>query len=97
MAEQARAVHDHRGRVLIAAGGTGGHIFPALAVADCLRQDGLYVDFAGTPNGMEKELVPARSYPLHCLNMRGLRGKGLVGWLLLPWRLGRATDRKSVV
>jgi UDP-N-acetylglucosamine--N-acetylmuramyl-(pentapeptide) pyrophosphoryl-undecaprenol N-acetylglucosamine transferase len=91
MAEQARAVHDHRGRVLIAAGGTGGHIFPALAVADCLRQDGLYVDFAGTPNGMEKELVPARGYPLHCLNMRGLRGKGLVGWLLLPWRLGRAT------
>lgn len=90
MAESVPAASIARGRVLIAAGGTGGHIFPALAVADCLRRDGLQVDFAGTPQGMETTLVPARGYPLHCLNMRGLRGKGLAGWLLLPWRLGRA-------
>jgi len=90
MAEHTSTVTAPRGRVLIAAGGTGGHIFPALAVADCLRRDGLQVDFAGTPQGMETKIVPARGYRLHCLNMRGLRGKGLGGWLLLPWRLGRA-------
>ena len=76
--------------VLIAAGGTGGHIFPALAVAGQLRAQGVTVDWIGTAQGLEQRLVPAAGYPLHQLQMQGLRGKGWRRWLTAPWRLGRA-------
>ncbi|MCE5359951.1 undecaprenyldiphospho-muramoylpentapeptide beta-N-acetylglucosaminyltransferase [Candidatus Igneacidithiobacillus taiwanensis] len=76
--------------VLIAAGGTGGHIFPALAVAGELRARGVRVDWIGTSQGMEQRLVPAAGFPLHALEMQGLRGKGWRRWLSAPWRLARA-------
>lgn len=77
-------------RVVIAAGGTGGHVFPALAVAGELRARGVSVDFIGTAAGMEATLVPEHGFPLHTLQMRGLRGKGLGRWLQAPWRVWRA-------
>ncbi len=76
--------------VVIAAGGTGGHIFPALSVAQELRARGVAVDWIGTAQGMEQRLVSAAGYPLHQLDMQGLRGKGWKRWLSAPWRLGRA-------
>ena len=77
-------------RVIIAAGGTGGHVFPALAVAGELRARGVSVDFIGTAAGMEATLVPEHGFLLHTLQMRGLRGKGLGHWLQAPWRVWRA-------
>lgn len=61
--------------VLIMAGGTGGHVFPALSVADELRMRGVAVHWLGTQAGIEARLVPAADIPLHCLKMAGVRGK----------------------
>jgi UDP-N-acetylglucosamine--N-acetylmuramyl-(pentapeptide) pyrophosphoryl-undecaprenol N-acetylglucosamine transferase len=76
--------------VLIMAGGTGGHIFPGLAVADSLRSRGVEVRWLGARGGMECQRVPAWGIPLDAVDISGLRGKGLGGWIRLPWRLLRA-------
>jgi len=78
------------GRVLIMAGGTGGHIFPGLALAEELRQRGIGVHWLGALGAMECHQVPARGIGIDTVRIRGLRGNGLVGWLLLPFRLMRA-------
>lgn len=76
--------------VLIMAGGTGGHIFPGLAVADSLRQRGVSVHWLGARGGMECEKVPEAGIALDVVDISGLRGKGVVRWLLIPWKLLRA-------
>lgn len=76
--------------IMIAAGGTGGHVFPAIAVAEYLRQQGERVSFIGTAAGLEAKAVPAADFPLHLMDMAGLRGKGLLRWLAAPWLLLRA-------
>ncbi len=73
--------------ILIMAGGTGGHIFPALAVADCLRTQGWRVTWLGARSSMEAELVPKQGYPMAWVRFSGLRGKGLLRQLLLPFNL----------
>ncbi len=77
-------------RVTIMAGGTGGHIFPGLAVAQALRKRGVAVDWLGARGGMEMELVAARGIPITAIDISGLRGKGLMRLLALPWQLARA-------
>ena len=76
--------------VLIMAGGTGGHIFPGLAVADSLGNRGVKVHWLGARGGMECEKVLAAGIPLDVVDISGLRGKGALRWLLMPWKLLRA-------
>jgi UDP-N-acetylglucosamine--N-acetylmuramyl-(pentapeptide) pyrophosphoryl-undecaprenol N-acetylglucosamine transferase len=75
---------------LIMAGGTGGHIFPGLAVAEALRERGWRVHWLGAPGSMESRLVPPRGFALETIDFGGVRGKGLVTVALLPLRLLRA-------
>ena len=75
-------------RVLVMAGGTGGHVFPALAVAEELRERGVAVTWLGTRRGVEAQLVPLNEFPIRFINISGLRGKkGLLGKLKAPWQL----------
>jgi len=76
-------------KVIIAGGGTGGHIFPAIAIAEALKADfpEAIIHFVGTRYGMETELVPRAGYPLLTLPIRGFLGKGISEKLALLWRL----------
>lgn len=73
--------------ILIMAGGTGGHVFPALAVADELRARGIPVVWLGTQKGIEARVVKQAGYPIEWLSITGLRGKNAATLLLAPFRL----------
>lgn len=75
---------------LVMAGGTGGHIFPGLAVAEALRERGWRVHWLGVPGSMESRLVPPKGFPLEPVEFGGVRGKGLGTLLRLPLRLLKA-------
>lgn len=79
--------HHSSRTLLVMAGGTGGHVFPGLAVADHLRARGWRVVWMGNPEGMEAKLVPARGYELAPVRFAALRGKGLARKLKLPFAL----------
>lgn len=77
-------------RALIMAGGTGGHVIPALSLASGLVARGVNVEWLGSPRGIENRLVPEAGISLHRIDIAGLRGNGAAGWLAAPWRLVRA-------
>ena len=77
----------NRAPVLIMAGGTGGHVFPALVIAEALRNLDRQVVWLGTAKGIENRLVPAAGFPLERIRVTGLRRKGLLSWLLAPFKL----------
>lgn len=79
-----------RRRVLIMAGGTGGHVMPALSLARALQAQEVTVEWLGSPRGIENRLVPEAGIKLHTIAVSGLRGKGMSGWLKAPVNLTRA-------
>jgi UDP-N-acetylglucosamine--N-acetylmuramyl-(pentapeptide) pyrophosphoryl-undecaprenol N-acetylglucosamine transferase len=83
--------------VLIMAGGTGGHVFPALAVATQLRAGGARLAWMGTARGIENNLVPAANIPLHLLRVEGVRGRGLIGLLKAPFLIGFAVIQALLI
>lgn len=74
-------------RILIMAGGTGGHVFPALAVARRLQEKGCEIHWLGTKDGLEADIVPKAAISIHYISVKGLRRKGKLAWVLAPFQV----------
>ncbi len=76
--------------LMVMAGGTGGHVYPAMAVADELQSRGWNVTWLATEGGMENRLIAGKNYDVAVINMKGVRGKGLLRLFALPYQLLKA-------
>jgi len=83
--------------IMILAGGTGGHVYPALAVAQRLQKKGVPVVWMGTRRGLEARVVPQAGIPIDWLSVSGLRGKRVFTWLLAPLRLNVAISQALMI
>ena len=84
------------GTLMVMAGGTGGHVYPAMAVADYMQEHGWKIVWLCTEGGMENKLIEGKPYEKAMITMQGVRGKGLAGWLLLPVKLFKASRQSHV-
>jgi len=84
-------------KVMVMAGGTGGHVFPALAVADELRQRGAAISWLGAPDSFESRTVTKHGYDLDLVHIQGLRGKGVLRWITAPFKLVRAMFEAGII
>lgn len=82
--------------IMVMAGGTGGHVYPAMAVADNLLNLGWNIVWLCTEGGMESRLIENKGYKKAMITMQGVRGKGLMGWVLLPVKLAKAFTQSAV-
>ena len=84
--------------LLVMAGGTGGHVFPGIAVAQWWKEQGGDVAWLGTEHGLDTKLVPPTGIPFYPIAIKGLRGKGLKSYMTAPWKIFRAvTQAMSVI
>lgn len=74
-------------KILIIAGGTGGHIYPGIAIADYLKAKGFIITWLGTKQGMENKLIENKPYQKAMIDITGVRGKSILSWLKLPFTL----------
>jgi len=77
-------------KLLVVAGGTGGHIFPGIAVADFLKQQGWQVSWIGTPDRMEATVVPKHNIEINFINVKGVRGNGIKRLIKAPFMVMNA-------
>ncbi len=84
-------------KIMIMAGGTGGHVFPALAVAEYLSDQGFEINWLGTSRGLEQHIIPAHNYRLFTISISGLRGKRIFSWLLAPLQLSIALLQSLII
>ena len=84
-------------RLMVMAGGTGGHVFPGLAVADYLKQQGWDIRWLGTADRMEADLVPKHGIEIEFINISGLRGKGIKALLIAPFKIIKAIKQAKVI
>ena len=74
-------------KIMVAAAGTGGHIYPGLAISEYFLEQSIPVSWVGTPKGMENGLVDKYKIPFYSISISGIRGKGLLPWIKLPFTL----------